>query len=494
MESLSFKGYLKGDDGENDEVRRFLVENQVAEGSQATFGSLKAKLELVFPSLKGKHFRITWQDVDNDHVTIACDEELQIALAEMTGPVYKINIAMVRGPTGLTAGAGRQVEQGEAHVGVVCDGCNGPVCGHRYKCMVCMDYDLCSQCEFKGIHPGHNMMRLTSGQGPLPNNFFKRLQKMQERVVKRQMCREKGEAENEAEEPRLRRHGGPLGRRGNGGGCTRPTGPLGAMLQGWMGTGSPDSAEIHRQASEQASEDHKAIHEAVHKAAEAKAAEASNSAAYLKSVGDCVAVALDPFGVEVDVSIESPNTIKAKTSTSSSSTCSQASQKVSEEKGMSQENIIATPNADRPEDSNKYKDDAGNPADCDEELENKTSTRSQRSSASPTKKVDEDDWQMVPGSSPKETTSSNTLFVDERGNIYPKLPEQPSTSAEQDVASTISDEPAKDNTPHDPKIQVALQAMMNMGFTNEGGWLSSLLEAKQGDIGKVLDVLQPVRK
>merc|ERR1712142_670704 len=249
------------------------------------------------------------------------------------------------------------------------------------------------------------------------------------------------------------------------------------------GTGSPDSAEIHRQASEQASEDHKAIHEAVHKAAEAKAAEASNSAAYLKSVGDCVAAALDPFGVEVDVSIESPNTIKAKTSTSSSSTCSQTSHKVSEEKGMSQENI-ATPNADRPEDSDKYKDDAGNPADCDEELENKTLTRSQRSSASPTKKVDEDDWQMVPGSSPKETSSSNTLFVDERGNIYPKLPEQLSTSAE----------PAKDNTPHDPKIQVALQAMMNMGFTNEGGWLSSLLEAKQGDIGKVLDVLQPVCK
>jgi len=42
------------------------------------------------------------------------------------------------------------------HFGVQCDGCGvNPIRGIRYKCAVCSDYDLCSQCLGRGIHKEH---------------------------------------------------------------------------------------------------------------------------------------------------------------------------------------------------------------------------------------------------------------------------------------------------------------------------------------------------
>ena len=52
---------------------------------------------------------------------------------------------------------------GSAHPGITCDGCDEvPIIGFRYKCVVCIDYDLCGSCDKAGKHPGHNMVRISS--------------------------------------------------------------------------------------------------------------------------------------------------------------------------------------------------------------------------------------------------------------------------------------------------------------------------------------------
>jgi len=521
-ESVSFKVFLK-DKEHAEEVRRFVVDKDVS----TSFTYLQEKLCTVFPQLKQKIFSVNWTDEDGDNVTIGMDEELIIALTEMSGPVYKL-IVLIKNEEKFGNSGNNQKETTEAksliHHGITCDSCEKtPIEGYRYKCVVCDDFDLCGNCEAAGRHPGHNMMRIANPEMVFPQRLFKRIHKMQERAEKSRSRHEKEQGDSSC--PPAGGHVPPppfgfpgRGRgmfRGRGFGGMRGMGPMrgcsgvgawagpafDAMMRGWMGEqpGQPQSGssspkanqhsaehqQAHEAAFEAAQEAHEQAHHAATEAAAAATATASQdahqaafeqftttmngNAEYLKNVGTFVAAALDPLGIDVQVDIETPEGQRSTVQTASSSSSSSST---------SRSSSVAT--------DQKTKETS---AEGTEKIEEPTSAKTGS---------DDEEWTVV---EEKKEESAKEMPIqvpkdEEVSKIYPSLPDNQTTSSgSTSTASVTTNASGSTVTSHaNPKIQVALQAMMNMGFSNEGGWLTSLLEAKDGDIGKVLDILQPVKK
>merc|ERR1712064_188832 len=347
------------------------------------------------------------------------------------------------------------------------------------------------------------MMKITNPGYTFPQRLFKRMQVLQERANKKQKKEEAKEAkEDENRAPRGGCRGfGPRGRgmfgpRGRGlFGPMGPMGPLGqniwtaqssaaldAMMKGWAGDSSATEANSNHQASnsEATSSAHAGAHSAAHAAAQASAQAAAHAAAsndfaamnnafsgmhmtggedYLKNVGNFVAAALDPLGIDVKIDIETPEG-------------KQSSQ-------MSSKTRTVEINKEKAEDDSSEKKDEVMEDDKEPEVSKKMT---------PTPSDDDEDWTVVKDS--KDEDKAQTL--------YPSLAETnqgaAAASTPATAPTTTPTAPAVTAEHPDPRIQVALQAMMNMGFSNDGGWLTSLLEAKNGDIGKVLDILQPVKK
>merc|ERR1711963_373166 len=489
-DNVSFKVFLKTGEEQEEEVRRFVIDK----GASTSYDYLVGKLEVVFPQIKTSTFSIHWTDEDGDNVTITSDEELIIALTEMSGPLYKLRVnikktkPMVTGQESDASGSSSAV-----HYGVTCDGCEcKPIIGNRYKCVVCDDFDLCETCHAAGKHPGHNMMKITEPGYVFPQRLFKRMQTLQERAKNLSERQQRKEEKKEGRGQSCPARGfGPRGR-----GLFRPFGPMyggrgggawaasavpafDAMMKGWTGegmfanngfSGQNMGSEEHQKAHEEATNAAKAAHDQAHAAAaEAAKASADASAAlntafevvnltgsedYLKNVGNFVAAALDPLGIDVKIDIETPEGRKSCQVSSATSSSSSTTTVEDNEEATKEEEVV---------------DDQGK--------------ESEASKKATTPSDDEEEWTVVSDKKDKED--------DHQGSLYPDLsetkPEEAATESSPTPTAPVANHP-------DPRIQVALQAMMNMGFTNDGGWLSSLLEAKNGDIGKVLDILQPVKK
>ncbi|CAB3409924.1 unnamed protein product [Caenorhabditis bovis] len=43
---------------------------------------------------------------------------------------------------------------------LICDRCNKPITGHRFRCVICPKFELCQDCEAEGAHAEHGMIRM----------------------------------------------------------------------------------------------------------------------------------------------------------------------------------------------------------------------------------------------------------------------------------------------------------------------------------------------
>lgn len=520
--TLSFKCYLLANNGQDKEIRRFALESDII----GNFTYLKEKVRSVFPQLLRENFNILYVDEEGDKVTISSDDELVAALMfvkRKDDEPFRLIIqvsggAKTEAESTTTAPTGNC--QGEIHWGVTCDGCKGVVKGFRYKCFQCPDFDLCGKCETAGIHPGHVLLRVT---GPVPASF--------------QTMRQLLHSGTEIPHWRRKHHGRhhPHGHHGWNAWC-----PSGMNVE----VDPPASTEGCKKEAGNKEEKQCPYKFYMDQAKETASTFQALHPEYLAGLGNTIASVMESFGLGLNstgqscprsASAQKPETKKedvAKEETKVETEKPKAEAKkneviipitVEKEEQVPANTYVTSPYAgladaiaaaraaelacaqattESPNQETKSIPAQSAPHPIEAVLaaqaaeaatkqlmaddSQKTETVSTPpKSQSPSRECG--DWTIVDSvekvsiSSPSETAA--TPVPSPSPAPSPSLGARPKSPQQQ---PTVVKTPAHP----DPFIAAALETMLAMGFTNEGGWLAQLLEVKGGDIGKALDVLQ----
>ena len=265
-------------------------------------------------------------DADGDTITISSDEELMQAVNYFGGNLFRLCIKLGSGSAATSSkppGDHQDVPKNESqsrnyskqeecgfHLGVICDGCNGPIYGTRYKCVTCVDYDLCSGCEEKGMHVNHNMIAIGH---PATHNPW--ITSSRPRGGCSSGGGRRGGGRGWHGNPFF--HGGWGGRGGAGGwGGGKGWGGAGGWEGGWGGRGEPRGGFFfpgqYRKPKEGQSEANGVGPEPMD--TEQKGGPSNEDhRGFLRGVGEAVSNFLEPFGVKVDVSVVGEDNSGSKT-------------------------------------------------------------------------------------------------------------------------------------------------------------------------------------
>merc|ERR1739841_467472 len=106
---------------------------------------------------------------------------------------------------------------------------------------------------------------------------------------------------------------------------------------------------------------------------------------------------------------------------------------------------------------------------------------------------EDSDFEVIPEAS-SMTNVYPTLPAEEQTRLWKTDPRESTGNEKEDGNQFDEGDQAElktNDNGHDDKVAAALKTMKAMGFSDDGGWLSNLLRAKSGDVGQVLDTIQP---
>ncbi|TFK09627.1 cadherin-13 [Platysternon megacephalum] len=453
MAALTVKAYLLGKEEVVREIRRFALE------PPARYQDVRDKVCEIFPGLLRAGaapgtFQMNYKDEDGDMIAFSSDEELKMALPYVKDGIFRIYIKEKKEcRREHRSQCNQERPPNVVHPNVICDGCEGPVVGARFKCTICPDYDLCSTCEGKGIHKEHNMIMF---QSPLLNPFewFPRgrwLRKM--------------------------RHGVPPFAWIHGWGHPGPATPCGNSEQA-QASAAPQNSDPEQEAFNSQPQDH---------------------VTFLKNVGESVAAMLSPLGIEVDIDVEHggkkskvtppcPSSQKSDSEPGGSSTSQNGQTKPegsSKEPVTEREDSITEPMQEMV--IEQMQEMVIEPPSTHMEDSNFLSQEQGESSSSA---GGDEDWTHLTSKEVDPSTGElQSLQIPETqgpSSLDPfQVPPRPGPTGLREAALYPHLPPEAD-----PRLIESLSQMLSMGFSDDGGWLTRLLQAKKCDIGAALDTIQ----
>lgn len=486
--SLTVKAYVlpcrsKKDDFE--EIRRFTITKADAND----FKKLFEKVCEVFPNIDEDKTSLHWKDNDGDLIRFTSNGELAEAIKSTADGVFKL----------YAQEKPLFKDSAELHLGVVCSTCKKPIQGSRYKCLACHDYDLCHSCELIGTHLEHAMIKIPTPSTPWVAQIMQYsytygpMSPVSPMLLK---CRTEDGGSRSALPLNLDENLSPIMDRPSfassiGQPYSRNDWSLfsDSPLSSRSGVGqagamehSYHSEELQSRQSRKTERDSLGI---VDKSSYRESLFSYNESPQDKISGDWTILnssSKSKDANEVTSTVTNIESSGSKTQTEFTKVTEISSAKEASSANMASASEMDSASSELKEDeqekSFKYtaSDDTTN--DISAAIDNT---------------VEDIDTKL-------DTTTRKTTESSENGSAVPGTETVSSTTNEskEDREATKTDGPSEpkpkvDNNLYYPKIRryaEALDNLMSMGFTNEGGWLTVLVEEKRGDIIRVLDFIE----